>query len=95
MCLEAHLISLFSSNGALSLQARNILNKKGKLYIVEMIIKEDNANGALLDLHFMISTGGKERRLQEYITLLKQTGFELLGLRQLPTVPSILIAVPR
>ena len=75
--------------------ARSSLQPGGRVFIVEMLIPEDGFAGALCDLHLLVATGGAERSLLEYRALLDAAGFDLEGVRELDTVPSVIIGVAR
>ena len=55
-------------------------------------MSEHGFSGALCDLHLLAVTGGKERTVGEYQALLSQAGFHLDEVRNLPALPSVLIA---
>lgn len=67
-------------------------NPDNRLYIVEKIQEEKSPDGALLDLNMLIMTGGVERSLKEFESLLKQAGFVLEQTKPLNEVSSVLIA---
>jgi len=76
-------------------RARSTLSKNGRLFIVEMVLPESGAAGSLCDLHLLVVTGGQERTTQQFVALLKQTGFELAEVRRLPALPSVLVGVAK
>lgn len=66
-------------------------NPDNRLYILEKIQDEENANGSLLDLNMLVMTGGVERTLKDFKLLLAKTGFVLEEIKPLNQVSSILI----
>lgn len=74
-------------------QARAVLPRGGRVFIVEMVLPESGMAGGLCDLHLLMATGGQERTPTEYGRLLATEGFELLEVRALPALPSILVGV--
>lgn len=54
-------------------RAREALRPEGRVYVVEMVLGE--TGGALLDLHMLVTTGGRERTEAEFQKL-----FDLAGL---------------
>ncbi len=70
--------------------ARRALSVGGRLFIMEMTMPENGAAGGLCDLHLLAVTGGKERTAREYAALLNEASFEVVGVRRIPTVPSII-----
>lgn len=75
--------------------ARSALPVGGRLFIVEMLLPEDGVAGGLSDLHLLVATGGQERKPREYAELLRQAGFELMRITQLPALPSLVIGEAR
>jgi hypothetical protein len=75
--------------------ARASLADGGRVFIVEMVLPDDGAAGALCDLHLLVATGGRERTALEYEALLGGCGFELQEIRALPTLPSVIVGVAR
>ncbi|MCP4701147.1 MAG: methyltransferase [Gammaproteobacteria bacterium] len=74
-------------------QARAVLPKGGRVFIVEMLMSPDNAAGGLCDLHLLMATGGQERSLTEYTALMAQAGFKISELRRLAALPSIIAGI--
>lgn len=74
-------------------RARESLGVGGRLFVVEMVLSDENSDGGLCDLHLLMATGGKERTLGQFADLLKHAGFELREVRRLNTLPTILVAV--
>ena len=48
-----------------------------------------SAAGSLCDLHLLAVTGGRERTAAQYAALFAASGFDAVGVRPLPAVPSI------
>jgi carbamoyltransferase len=76
-------------------QARAALEPGGRLYVVERLRQPGGHDGALLDLHMLLSTGGRERTRQEFKRLLNESGFELRDVRCLVSAQSVLVSVAR
>ena len=76
-------------------QARAVLSPGGSIFVVEMIVPEGCTAGGLCDLHLLMATGGQERTLSEYRRLFELEGFELREVRNLPTLPCVLVGVAR
>ncbi|MCY4098073.1 MAG: methyltransferase, partial [Rhodospirillales bacterium] len=76
-------------------QARRALPSGGRVFVVEMVLPEDGAGGALCDLHLLTVTGGRERTASEYAALLERTGFTFDGVRRLPSLPSVVVGLVR
>jgi hypothetical protein len=69
-----------------------------RLYLVERILPENggyNQGLAMLDIHMLIITGGKERTLSGYEFLLAQAGFVLDRVHNSTVGFSIMEARPR
>ena len=64
---------------------RKAISHDGKLLVIEMTIPDDNRPSAaqLFDLNMLVMTGGQERMVSEYGTLLANAGFRLT--RIIPT----------
>ncbi len=75
--------------------ARASLRQGGRLNIVEMLLPTDDMTGGLCDLHLLAVTGGQERTVEGYRVLLERSGFELVEVRQLPALPSVILGVAR
>jgi len=71
--------------------ARKALKSTGKIYLLEMVLKQDSNSGALCDLHLLASTGGKERSETEFNRLAAQTGLEIKEIMELPSLVSLII----
>ena len=75
--------------------AHRALLPGGRLFVIEMILPEDDPAGALCDLHLLAVTGGRERTRSEYAALLGLAGFALVGVGLLPGVPSVIVGEAR
>ena len=75
--------------------AHRTLLPGGRLFVIEMILPEDDPAGALCDLHLLAVTGGRERTRSEYAALLDLAGFAIDSVRPLPTVPSVIVGEAR
>ncbi len=75
--------------------ARGALQPGGRLYIVEMLLHEGSFAGGLCDLHLLMATGGRERTREEFAALMEAAGFDLLEVRSLPALPSVIVGVAR
>ena len=73
--------------------ARNALADGGQLFVVEMLLPDDCYDGGLCDLHVLMSSGGRERSITQYVDLLEESGFEFQRTIELNTVPSVIVAV--
>jgi 2-polyprenyl-3-methyl-5-hydroxy-6-metoxy-1,4-benzoquinol methylase len=73
--------------------AREALSPGGRIFIIEMVIPEGSAAGALCDLHLLMATGGRERSAQEYSQLLEVSGFASIEVRTVAALPSIITGV--
>lgn len=62
------------------------------LYVIEMVKPEQGFQGALLDLHMLLSTGGRERTQREFQRLLSESGWLLKEIHALPAVCSVIVA---
>ena len=59
-------------------RAREAISPGGHLYVIEMVLAERAPRGGLLDLHMLVTTGGRERTAQQFNSLLAGAGFRLL-----------------
>ena len=75
--------------------AREALADGGQLFVVEMLLPDDGYNGGLCDLHVLMSSGGHERTIDEYVHLLDKCDFEFERVIELNTVPSIIVVVTK
>ena len=81
---EAHLILQ---------RAREAMSPGGHLYVIEMVLDERAPSGGLLDLHMLVTTGGRERTEQEFNSLLGGAGFRLLEVTPSTSVTSVIRAL--
>ena len=75
------------------LRAREAMSPGGRLYVVEMVLDERAPSGGLLDLHMLVTTGGRERTEQEFNSLLADAGFRLLEVTPSTPVASVIRAL--
>lgn len=73
--------------------ARDALPTGGRLFVIEMLLSDQQVDGALCDLHLLMATGGQERSAGEFERLLLDSGFQLREVRRLPALPSILVGI--
>ena len=73
-------------------RAREALDDRGHLYVVEMLLDEVHGAGGLLDLNMLVMTGGRERTLSDFQELLADTGFSLADVRPTGRVNSLICA---
>lgn len=73
-------------------RAREAMPRGGCLYVVEMVLDDDNGPGGLLDLNMLVMTGGRERTLADFEQLLSEAGFRLLSVIPTGTVNSLICA---
>ena len=71
-------------------RARAALSRGGRVFIVEMLVPEEGVAGALCDLHLLMATGGRERSAEHFGRLLAAGGFDLVAVRRLPALPSVI-----
>ena len=76
-------------------RAREVLTPSGQLFVVEMLLPETGVAGSLCDLHLLMMTGGQERTVSEYKTLLELAGFALCEVRRLAALPAVLVGAAR
>ncbi len=72
-------------------EAEKSLQTEGRLYVVEMILPEDGPNGGLLDIHMMVATNGKERKLQDWERLFEVSGFQLEEVIPMSSICSVIV----
>lgn len=77
------------------LNARQALPEGGRVFLVEMLVADDGKFGGLCDLHLLLSTGGRERTSREYEALLNAADFDLVEVRTIGALPSVLVGVAR
>ena len=75
-------------------RAREALAEDGTLYVVEKVLDDSTGSGGLLDLNMLVMTGGRERSLPQFESLLAASGFRLLDVVQTGGVNSVLRAKP-
>jgi hypothetical protein len=75
--------------------ARSCVPRGGRVFLIEMLLDERSAAGGCCDLHLLAVTGGRERTLREYATMLDVAGFDFERVEQLGTVPSLVVGVAR
>lgn len=78
--------------GAILTRAREALAPGGRLYIVELLRPDEGFAGGLLSLHLLVSTGGKERRREEYARLLSAAGLRSVEIRPTLGISAVLVA---
>ncbi len=76
-------------------RAREALDVGNEIFVIEMVLPEAGVAGALCDLHLLMVTGGQERTEGGYASLLAVAGFDLIEVRHLPALPSILVGRAR
>jgi hypothetical protein len=72
-----------------------VLTPGGRVYVVELVRSPQGFGGALLDLHLLAITGGRERTKDEFSMLLAEAELRLREVRPLPAVSSVLVAEAR
>jgi ubiquinone/menaquinone biosynthesis C-methylase UbiE len=75
--------------------ARTSLPTGGRVFIIEMLLKEGEMSGGLCDIHLLMATGGQERTLTEYRHLLEETGFEFHESIRLSSLSTILVGIAK
>jgi hypothetical protein len=76
---------------------RRVMKTNAKLLLAELIIPEMGQAallGSLLDLHMLVVHGGRERTKDEFVTLLRGSGYALQRVVATPTPISIIEALP-
>jgi len=71
-------------------QAAQSLNAGGELYVLEMLLIEDDFSGSLCDLHLLAVTGGQERTLNQFILLAEKAGLVFLQVNKAESLVSVL-----
>jgi ubiquinone/menaquinone biosynthesis C-methylase UbiE len=74
-------------------RARETMKSGGRIFIIEMLLGEDNVFGSLCDLHLLMVTGGRERSARGYNNLLIRAGFKPVEVRGVAALPSIIAAI--
>ncbi|WP_374315583.1 methyltransferase [Aquabacterium sp.] len=72
-------------------RARESMPLGGQMFIVEMVMSDNDPSGALCDLHLLMVTGGRERTLAQYTELLARTGFALKEAKRMNALSTVLI----
>jgi O-methyltransferase len=72
-----------------------IMDPRGRLLIVEMVLPEDDTPhpGKLLDLMMRVEPGKQERTEQEYVHLLAKAGFHLTHVVPTSSAVSVVEAI--
>ena len=76
-------------------RAREALLKDGTLYLVEMVLGEENGWGGLLDLNMLAMTRGAERTRGQYRHLLEEADFQMQRVIPVGSVVSVIEAKSR
>ncbi|EAU65042.1 hydroxyneurosporene methyltransferase, putative [Stigmatella aurantiaca DW4/3-1] len=68
------------------IRARESLQPGGRLYAVELLLgtAEPDMSGGLLDLHMLVSTGGRERTEAQFHALFERAGLRLIERQSIP-----------
>ena len=91
----ARVLHDWPDHGALRIlrRAREAMPPGGALYVVDMVLDgSPSGAGGLLDLNMLVMTGGAERTVEQFRTLLDQSGFELMDVVDTGSVSSLLRA---
>jgi len=72
-------------------QAKNALFAHGKIYVMEMILREEVPFGSLLDLNMMVSTSGRERTYSQWSKLFEEVDLKIEERKDLSPILSVLI----
>jgi O-methyltransferase domain len=77
---------------AILMQMLAVMNKEGKVLIVEMAVPEINipSPAKMLDLQMLVMEGGKERTKDEFQNLLNSAGFHLTNIHATKSLFSII-----
>lgn len=75
--------------------ARGALPEGGRVFLIEMLASDDGAFGGLCGLHLLLAAGGSERTATEYGHLLRAASFDLVEVRAIAALPSVLVGVAR
>ena len=73
---------------------REAMGGSGRLLILERVIPDDDSASLplLWDLHLLMMTGGRERTIEEYHSLLRSAGLRVASVASLPLEMSMLTA---
>ena len=66
----------------------------GRLYVIEFLLDEQRTDGALLDLHMLVTTGGRERTERRFAELFSRAGWKLSASRRLAGGNVLLTGAP-
>ncbi|MGR3912714.1 MAG: methyltransferase [Candidatus Rhabdochlamydia sp.] len=98
-CILSRVLHDWDDKEALILlkKARDSLSDSlsNRIYILEKVQEEEGYEGALLDLHMLIMTGGKERSLKEFQKLIHQADLSLESVTPFNKVTSLLTVKKR
>ena len=77
-------------------QCRRAVPKNGALLLVEFNLPEDNSpsRSKFVDVTMMVLTGGKERTIPEYSSMLNKAGFRLNDVVKTPSDFNVMEALP-
>ena len=73
-------------------RAREATDRDGLLYVVEMMLDGKTGSGGQLDLHMLVTTGGRERTAEQFGDLLAEAGFEVIDVIPTTSVSSVIRA---
>ncbi|MET0403835.1 MAG: methyltransferase [Cystobacter sp.] len=76
-------------------RARGAVLPSGRLYVIEFLLDEEGMAGGLLDLHMLVTTGGRERTKQRFGELFSRAGWTLIASRRLAGGNVLLTGEPR
>ncbi len=95
--MMARILHDWDDNAAIRIlkRAREALAVGNEIFVIEMVLPETGVAGALCDLHLLMVTGGQERTEAGYASILTAAGFDLVEVRHLPALPSILVGRAR
>lgn len=71
--------------------AASSLADNGKIYLLEMLLKQDSSAGALCDLHLLVATGGRERTETDFGKLAGEADLKVKEIVDLPSLVSLII----
>ncbi len=74
--------------------ARQALEPGGQVALVELVLEDNDPNGALLDLNMLAICGARERTLQAWTALAASAGFQISEVDRLPTYGAVLTLTP-
>lgn len=72
-------------------RARAATEPGGRVYVLELVLRDDSPGGGLLDINMLVMTGGRERTEADFRSIFEAAGLRLVGTQSLPSVSSILI----